>query len=189
MLEDHVTNTLYAFTAVVNTAVFQGCKSNVLPITAYKIKASQYMSFANTIKKKKKIDIILFLSKPETGETEIVKAKQKSKPYAQAVSRASICPQPFPDFVRQSVIRVVKALSKNGISCATSGLFSVYKDTHKGTEAGELARIHPSVMLQLQTILKKRPHATVQNKIKIASILYQPFGLVVSPLLKNVDKH
>ena len=55
MLEDHVTNTLYAFTAVVNTAVFQGCKSNVLPITAYKIKASQYMSFANTIKKKKKL--------------------------------------------------------------------------------------------------------------------------------------
>ena len=92
------------------------------------------MSFANTIK----------IAKAETRESEIVKSKQKSKPYAQAVSRASIRPQPFPDFVIQSVIRVVKALSKNGISCATSGLFSVYKDTHKGTEAGELSN-DPSI--------------------------------------------
>ena len=48
-------------------------------------------------------------SEAETRETETFKSKQMTMTYAQAVFRGSIRLQSFPDFVRQSVIPVVKS--------------------------------------------------------------------------------
>ena len=76
-------------------------------------------------------------SEAETRETETLKSKQMTMSYAQAISRGSIQPQSFPDFVRQSVIPVFKALGNKDTSSATSGLFSIYKSTHTGIEADE----------------------------------------------------
>jgi len=117
-----------------HSAAFHGCKVKPLLKSAYKIKASQYMSFTDALKiaKTETRD-----SEAETRETETLKSKQMTMSYAQAISRGSIQPQSFPDFVRQSVIPVVKALGNKDTSSATSGLFSIYKSTHTGIEADE----------------------------------------------------